>query len=85
MTSSPTFQDAEAALELAGPPAVREFLVQHEVEQHVGGFHDQATDPRAYRPSGFQAAVVQADAPDVRSLRVAVVQTVPPVGEAGFA
>jgi hypothetical protein len=73
MTSSPTFQDAEAALELAGPPAVREFLAQHEVEQHVVGFHDQATDPRACRPLGFQAAAAQADAPDAPSMLAAFV------------
>jgi hypothetical protein len=69
LSSSNTFlKDADAALQQAEPPLGREPL-----EQHAEGFHDQAMDPRVYRPSNCQAAVAQADVPDVRSLPAASV------------
>jgi hypothetical protein len=61
-------KDADASLEQAELPIGRVPL-----DQRAAGFHDQAMDLRVYRPSNFQAAVAQADAPDVRSLLAAVV------------
>jgi hypothetical protein len=69
MTFSHTsFKDAGAALEQAELLVGRGLL-----EQRAAGFHDQAKDPRVYQSLNFQAAAVQADAPDVRSLLAAVV------------
>jgi hypothetical protein len=69
MGSSNTFlKDADAALQQAELPLGREPL-----EQHAEGIHDQATGLRVYRPSNCQAAVAQADVPDVRSLPAASV------------